>query len=80
MTWAPKTGPCANYVVWSSHKQGAAIVHFCTNMGDTEDETISVYIMSIEELMEAGRSRLSRGFTIEECRNYLSLDSCPEES
>jgi hypothetical protein len=44
-----------------------------SNMGDTEDETISVYISSIEELMEVARSRLSRGFTREECRTYLSL-------
>jgi WD40 repeat protein/serine/threonine protein kinase len=44
------------------------------------DGTVSVYIISIEELMEAGRSRLSRGFSKDECRKYLSLDSCPEES
>jgi len=42
------------------------------------DGTISVYIMSIEELMEVARSRLSRDFTQEECRTYLFLDSCPE--
>jgi hypothetical protein len=44
------------------------------------DGTISVYIMSIEELMEVARSRLSREFTQEECRTYLSLDNCPEAS
>ncbi len=44
------------------------------------DGTISVYIMSLEELMEVARSRLSRGFTREECQAYLSLDRCPEES
>jgi WD40 repeat protein len=44
------------------------------------DGTVIVYIISIEELMEVARSRLSRGFTSEECRTYLSLDSCPGES
>ena len=42
------------------------------------DGTIMVYIMSIEELMKVARFRLSRGFTLEECETYLSLDSCPE--
>jgi len=42
------------------------------------DGTIMVYILSIEELMTMARSRLSRGFTLEECRTYLPLDSCPD--
>ncbi len=44
------------------------------------DGTVHVYIMSLEELMEIARSRLSRDFTQEECRTYLSLDKCVEES
>jgi hypothetical protein len=42
------------------------------------DGAISIYVMSVEELMEVARSRLSRDFTDVECRTYLSLDECPE--
>jgi WD40 repeat protein len=43
------------------------------------DGTISVYIVSVEELMDVARSRLSRDFTEEECRRYLHLPACLEE-
>ncbi len=43
------------------------------------DGTISVYIVSVEELMEVARSRLSRDFSQEECRRYLHLPMCPDE-
>ena len=42
------------------------------------DGTINVYIMSLDELMEAARSRLSRDFTDIECQTYLHLPECPE--
>jgi WD40 repeat protein len=41
------------------------------------DGTVSEYIISIDELMEVAQSRLSRGFTTDECRIYLHLDACP---
>jgi hypothetical protein len=34
--------------------------------------------VNIEDLMDLARSRLSRGFTEEECRTYLHLPSCEE--
>jgi hypothetical protein len=43
------------------------------------DGAISVYIVSVEELMEVARSRLSRDFTEGECRRYLHLSTCLEE-
>ncbi len=43
------------------------------------DGTVRVYIMSIKELMEAARSRLSRSLTREECQRFLHLNACPEE-
>jgi WD40 repeat protein/serine/threonine protein kinase len=43
------------------------------------DGTISVYPVSIEEVIETARSRLSRGFTNEECRTYLHMPMWCEE-
>jgi WD40 repeat protein len=43
------------------------------------DGAINVYIVSVEELVEVARSRLSRDFTNEECRRYLHLPMCLEE-
>ena len=44
-----------------------------------DDGIVSVYIVSTEELIEVARSRLSRGFTQEECQRYLDLPACPDE-
>ncbi len=43
-----------------------------------DDGKVNVYVVSIQELMEVARSRLSRGFTQEECQIYLHLPACPE--
>jgi hypothetical protein len=44
-----------------------------------EDGMVRVFIVAVEDLMELARSRLSRGFTQEECRTYLHLPSCVED-
>ena len=41
------------------------------------DGIVRILIVSVEELMEVARSRLSRGFTKAECRRYLHVDECP---
>lgn len=43
------------------------------------DGTISTYIVSVEELMDVARSRLTRDFTQEECQLYLHLPMCPKK-
>ncbi len=44
-----------------------------------EDGMVRVFIVAVEDLMELARSRLSRGFTHEECQRYLHLPSCVED-
>jgi WD40 repeat protein len=43
------------------------------------DGSISVHIVSVEELMDLARSRLSRDFTKYECQRYLHQPACLEE-
>jgi WD40 repeat protein len=43
------------------------------------DGKVSEFFLSIEDLMQIARSRLSRGFTQEECQTYLHLELCPDE-
>jgi WD40 repeat protein len=44
-----------------------------------DDGMVRVFIVDVEDLMELARSRLSRGFTDEECQRYLHLPTCVEE-
>lgn len=41
------------------------------------DGTVRVYVLPIEELIELARSRLTRSWTADECRQYLHLSACP---
>jgi WD40 repeat protein/serine/threonine protein kinase len=43
-----------------------------------DDGMVRVFVVTVEDLMELARSRLSRGFTREECRTYLHLPPCEE--
>jgi DNA-binding SARP family transcriptional activator/WD40 repeat protein len=43
------------------------------------DGRIVVYPIAIEDAIGIARSRLTRGFTDEECRRYLHVPSCPAE-
>jgi WD40 repeat protein len=38
---------------------------------------IYVFVLPVEELMELARLRLTRSLTIEECQQYLHLETCP---
>jgi WD40 repeat protein/DNA-binding SARP family transcriptional activator len=42
------------------------------------DGTVRVYVLPVEELMSVARSRLTRGWTASECRQYLATDRCPQ--
>lgn len=41
------------------------------------DSTARVYILPIDELLPLARSRLTRTWTLEECRQYLHQETCP---
>jgi len=36
-------------------------------------------VLDVDNLIELAESRLKRGLTDEECRQFLHLESCPEE-
>lgn len=44
------------------------------------DGTVRVYLLRLSELMDLARDRLTRGFTADECRQYLHLERCPPPS
>jgi WD40 repeat protein/DNA-binding SARP family transcriptional activator len=41
------------------------------------DGTVRVYVLPLDQLMEVARSRLTRGWTSDECRRYLPGEPCP---
>jgi WD40 repeat protein len=41
------------------------------------DGTVRVFLLNLDELIELARSRLTRWFTLDECRQYLHTDTCP---
>jgi WD40 repeat protein len=43
------------------------------------DGRIVVYPIALEDAIEIAQSRLTRGFTAEECRRYLHVPSCPPD-
>jgi WD40 repeat protein/DNA-binding SARP family transcriptional activator len=43
------------------------------------DGTARVFVIPPDDLLALGRARLTRGFTLEECRQYLHLEQCPED-
>jgi WD40 repeat protein len=40
---------------------------------------VYVFVLPIEDLVELAKSRLTRSLTIEECQQYLHLETCPNE-
>jgi WD40 repeat protein len=40
-------------------------------------DTVRVYALAIDDLIRLARERVTRGFTDQECRQYLHLDRCP---
>jgi WD40 repeat protein len=48
-----------------------------TRLAVAVGNTVSVFALGIDDLMDLARNRLTRGFTGAECRQYLHLDRCP---
>lgn len=40
---------------------------------------VRIYVLPIGELVKLARSRLTRTWTLEECRQYLHTDVCPAD-
>jgi len=43
------------------------------------DGLLRAFVVEEEDLIELGRSRVTRSLTEEECQTYLHVDRCPEE-
>ena len=43
------------------------------------DGRITVHAITLDDVIEIARSRVTRGFTDEECRTYLHVPTCPAE-
>ncbi len=43
------------------------------------DGTTRIYLLRIQDLIALAKSRLTRTWTVEECKTYLHADSCPAE-
>jgi KaiC/GvpD/RAD55 family RecA-like ATPase len=41
------------------------------------DATVQVYVLDIRELLNLARSRVSRNFTLDECKRYFQSGTCP---
>lgn len=76
--WEAKSGD--ELLVWPGNNNGPDLEfspdgrHLAVTNGDG---TVRVFILSLEELVSLAHSRLTRSFTMEECRKYLHQDTCP---
>jgi hypothetical protein len=39
----------------------------------------AAFVMTVDELLEIARSRVTRDLTDEECQTYLRVDACPSD-
>jgi len=71
-------------ITLSGHTSGIADVAFSPDgkrlYTASVDGSIRVFLLDIEELMTLARSRLTRGFTEEECKRFLHMNTCLLES
>jgi WD40 repeat protein/DNA-binding SARP family transcriptional activator len=44
----------------------------------SEDGTVRVFLLDINELIDLAKSQATRGFTQEECQKYLHQENCPD--
>lgn len=67
-------------LVWPGNNNGPDLEfspdgrHLAVTNGDG---IVRVLILSLEELVSLAKYRLTRSFTVEECRKYLHQDTCP---
>jgi WD40 repeat protein/class 3 adenylate cyclase len=77
--WDVSTG--RELLMLTGHASGIIEVAFSpdgTRLATAGDETVRVYVLPIQELIDLARSRLTRSWTEDECRHYLHLpEGCP---
>jgi WD40 repeat protein/DNA-binding SARP family transcriptional activator len=80
--WDMSTG--REVLVLTGHRFGLTEVAFSPDgtrlATSSNDGTVRVYVLPIRELVELARSRLTRGWTEDECQQYLLAESCPVAS
>jgi WD40 repeat protein len=79
--WDLRTGK--RILTLHGHTQGLTDIAFSGSgkrlATASADGTVRVYVLPIGELMTISRSRLTRGWTADECRQYLPGGRCPAE-
>jgi WD40 repeat protein/DNA-binding SARP family transcriptional activator len=77
--WDVSTG--REVLVLTGHTLGLTDVAFSPDgtrlATSSNDGTVRVYVLPIQDLVDLARSRLTRGWTEDECRQYLHQASCP---
>ncbi len=76
--WDVSTG--RELLMLTGHASGIIEVAFSpdgTRLATAGDETVRVYVLPIQELIDLARSRLTRSWTEDECRRYLHRATCP---
>jgi WD40 repeat protein len=70
-----------NVLTLTGHTRFLTTIAFSPNgkrlVTGSRDGTVRVYVLPVDELMAVARSRLSRGWTKEECERYLPGGRCP---
>jgi WD40 repeat protein/serine/threonine protein kinase len=77
--WDVSTG--REMLVLTGHAVGVTDLAFSPDGArlatSSNDGTVRVYVLPIQELIDLARTRLTRGWTDEECHQYLHTPSCP---
>ena len=80
--WNPSTGralfrvttvPASFYDRIALSPDGSKVV------AQSQNGTVSVYFLDLNDLLDLARSRVDRTLTDEECRQYLHLEDCPAD-
>ena len=45
---------------------------------DADSNSVNIYTLKIEDLVALAQSRLTRTWTLDECRKFLHMDQCPQ--
>jgi WD40 repeat protein len=79
--WALRTG--RNVLTFTGHTRFLTSIAFSPNgtrlVTGSRDGTVRVYVLPVDELMTVARSRLTRGWTKDECERYLPGGRCPRK-
>jgi WD40 repeat protein len=78
--WDAATG--AERLTLRGHGSGVVAVAIDSTgqyVASLSEDSLRVWILDVDELVALARSRLTRGFTTDECRTYLHIEACPPD-